>query len=163
MEDATIFFTIFLRWMRPYSWDVFASSDRSAVLVTALARHGKSPYPDGVRYLPKLLRKNSPVNDYFHWIESFRPKVDHWYFEFLGALPNAPRGTGFLLVANVLKMFDKQGLPVWTWSSNPLNLPFFRRQGFEIGPELRQDDKTPPVTIMWHPPKLPELPLTASL
>jgi hypothetical protein len=152
LADAAVFFTLFLRWMRPHSWDVFATADRSAVLVTSLVRQGKSPYPDGVRYLPRLVRTKSPVNDYFQWIETFRPKVDHQYFEFLGALPNAPRGTGFFLVANVLKMFDREGLPVWTWSSNPLNLPFFRRQGFEIGAELRRDASTPPVTSIWRPP-----------
>lgn len=152
LEDATVFFTYFLRWMRRYSWDVFATADRSAVLVTSLAPQGRSPYPDGVRYMPTLLRTNSHANDYFQWIETFRPKVDHRYFEFLGALPNARRGTGFLLVASVLKIFDREGLPVWTWSSNPLNLPFFRRHGFEIGPELRRDAHTPPVTSIWRSP-----------
>ena len=152
LEDATVFFTLFLRWMQPYSWDVFATADRSAVLVTWLVRQGKSGYPDGVRYMPTLLRRKSLVNDYLEWIETFRPKVEHQYFEFLGALPNARRGTGFFLVASVLKMFDRKGLPVWAWSSNPLNLPFFRRHGFEIGATLRRDAHTPPVTSIWHPP-----------
>jgi hypothetical protein len=157
LADATAFFTFFLRRMRPHSWDVFGTADRSAVLVTSLVLQGKSPYPDVVRYLPTLVRTMSPVNDYFQWIETFRPRVDHQYFEFLGALPNAPRGTGFFLVANVLKIFDRQGLPVWTWSSNPLNLPFFRRQGFQIGPELRQNASTPVVTLIWRPP-MPAVP-----
>ena len=152
LADATMFFTFYLRWMQPYSLDVFATSDRSAVVVTSLVRHGKSAYPEGVRYLPTLIRKVSPVNDYFQWLETFRPKVDHRYSEFLGCLPNAPRGTGFFLLANVLKIFDREDLPVWTWSSNRLNLPFYRRLGFEIGKELCRDDSTPPVTIIWRPP-----------
>ena len=152
LADATLFFTFYLRWMRKYSWSVFATADRSAVVVTSLVRRGNSAYPDGVRHLPPLLRTMSPVNDYFEWIETFRPKIDHVHSEFLGALPNAPRGTGFFLLSNVLKTFDRQGLPVWTWSSNPLNLPFYRRLGFEIGQELRRDDNTPPVTIIWRPP-----------
>jgi len=154
LADATLFFTFYLRWMRKFSWDVFATSDRSAVVVTSLVRQGNSAYPDGVRHLPPLLRTMSPVNDYFEWIETFRPKIDHVHSEFLGALPGAPRGTGFFLLANVLKVFDRQGLPVWTWSSNRLNLPFYRRLGFEIGEELRRDENTPPVTIIWHPPAL---------
>ena len=152
LADATMFFTFYLRRMRPHSWDVFATADRSAVVVTSLIRQGNSPYPDGVRYLPTLVRTKSPVNDYFQWIETFRPKVDHRYSEFLGSLPNARRGTGFFLLAKILKMFDREGLPVWTWSSNPLNLPFYRRLGFEIGAELRRDDSTPPVTPIWRPP-----------
>ena len=152
LEDATLFFTFYLRWMRKFSWDVFATADRSAVVVTSLVRQGKSAYPDGIRHLPPLLRTMSPVNDYFEWIETFRPKIDHVHSEFLGALPNAPRGTGFFLLSKVLRIFDRQGLPVWTWSSNPLNLPFYRRLGFEIGEELHRDDDTPPVTIIWRPP-----------
>lgn len=151
LTDGIVFFTLFLRWMRPYSWDVFATSDRSAVLVTWPVRQGKSGYPNGVRYLPPLIRTNSPVNDYFSWIEKFRPKVDHQYSEFLGALPNAPRGAGFFLFANVLKIFDRKGLPIWAWSSNTINLPFYRRLGFEIGETVRMNDSTPPVTPIWHP------------
>ncbi len=151
LNDATAFFTFYLRRMRPNNRDVFATSDRSGVVVTSLVRKGAGAYPDGVRHLPTLVRKISPVNDYFRWIETFRPDVDHRHSEFLGCLPNAPRGTGFFLLSNVLRMFDREGLPVWTWSSNPLNLPFYRRLGFEIGDELHRDAVTPPVTIIWHP------------
>jgi len=151
MDDAILFFKFYLRAMRPYALDVFATTDRSAVVVTSVVRQSNKMYPDGVRFLPKLALAKSPANDYFDWLENFRPNVDHHYFEFLGALPNAPRGTGFFLVSKVLKMFDQDGLPTWTWSSNPLNLPFFRRQGFETGEVLRMNDNTPPVTIMWRP------------
>ena len=152
VQDGIVFFTLFLRWMRKYSWDVFANADRSAVSITWPVRQGESGYPSGVRYLPTLVRTKSPVNDYFAWIEKFRPKVDHQYSEFLAALPGAPRGAGFFLLANVLKMFDRVGLPVWAWSSNPLNLVLYRRLGFEIGETVRMDDNSPPVTPIWHPP-----------
>lgn len=151
MRDAVMFFTFYFRWMQPRNWEVFATSDRTAVLVTRLVRKGDSVYPKGVRHMPSLVRADSPANEYFRWIETFRPDVDHRYTEFLGSLPDAPRGIGFFLFANVLKIFDQEGWPVWSWSSNPLNLPFYRRLGFEIGPELRRDDKTPPVTIIWRP------------
>jgi ribosomal protein S18 acetylase RimI-like enzyme len=151
LEDATVFFTFFLRWMRPHSWDVFATADRSAVLVTWLVRQGKSGYPDGVRFLPPLLRRKSPLNDFLQWVETLRPEVDHLYFEFLGSLPNARRGIGFLLVANVLEKFNPRRLPIWAWLSNPRLTFFYRRLGFEIGPELRRDDNTPPVTTIWRP------------
>ncbi len=151
LQDATTFFTFYLRRMRTQSWDVFATTDRSAVVVTSLVRKGRGAYPGEVRRLPPMLRSLSRVNDYFQWIETFRPDIDHRHSEFLGALPTARRGTGFLLLSSVLKMFDREGLPVWTWSSNPLNLPFYRRLGFEIRKELRRDDQTPPVTIIWRP------------
>jgi hypothetical protein len=151
LADATLFFKFYLRRKQIYSWNVFGTADRSAVVVTSVVRKGNKAYPDGVRHLPKLLRSVSPVNDYFEWIETFRPDIDHVHSEFLGALPSAPRGTGFFLLAKVLKIFDREGLPVWTWSSNRLNLPFYRRLGFEIREELHRDDNTPPVTIIWRP------------
>ena len=151
LADATMFFKFYLRRMQPYSWNVFATSDRSAVVVTSRVLKGSRAYPDGVRHLPSLIKKVSPVNEYFEWLETFRPDIDHIHSEFLGALPDAPRGSGFFLLANVLKIFDREGLPVWTWSSNRLNLPFYRRLGFELREELRMNDSTPPVTIIWRP------------
>ena len=153
LEDARVFFTLFLRWMRKYSWNVFATTDRSAVLVTWLVRQGKSGYPNSVRFMPPLLQTKSPINDFLQWVENFRPKVDHLYFEFLGALPNAPRGAGLFLVANVVEIYNRQGLPIWAWLSNPRLTILYRRLGFEIGPELRRDTETPPLTTIWHPPK----------
>jgi hypothetical protein len=152
LADATVFFKFYLKRMRPQNWDVWVTSDRSAALITSIVRKGDKVYLNDVRHLPSLVRKISPVNDYFEWLETFRPNVDHWYGEFLGARPDAPRGSGMFLLANVLKMSDRDGLPYWTWSSNPLNLPFFRFLGFEIGEEVRRDDDTPPVHIILHPP-----------
>ncbi|MFC1645684.1 hypothetical protein ACFL2Y_00700 [Candidatus Omnitrophota bacterium] len=152
LDDAKIFFTFYLRWLQPRSWDVFATADRSAVIVTRPVRYGDSKYPEGLRYLPTLIRAKSPVNEFFQWVENFRPKIDHQYFEFLAALPNAHRGTGFFLLASVLEIFDRESIPVWTWTANSHILPFFRRQGFEIGTELHRDDSTPPVIPLWRQP-----------
>ena len=156
LNDSTVFFKLYLRWMRPDNRDVFATSDRSSVVVTSLVRKGESAYPDGVRHLPPMIRNLSRVNDYFQWIETFRPNVDHRHSEFVGSLPSASRPTGFFLLRNVFNMFDREGLPIWTWSSNPINLPMYRRLGYQIGDELRRDPFTPPVHILWRPP----MPLT---
>lgn len=153
LEDATVFFTLYLRWMRPYSWDVLATADRSAVSVTRLVRQGESGYPDSVRYMPMLIRTRSPINDYFQWIETFRPKVEHECLEFIGCLPeHRSKGLGSLVLRSMLAKADREGLPVWAFSTNPRNLTFYRRNGFEIGDELRRDASTPPVTPLWHPP-----------
>jgi hypothetical protein len=152
LADATLFFCFYLRLMRKHSWMVFATADRSAAAVCSLVRAGGDAYGDGVRHLPPLLRTLSPVNDYFGWLETFRPKIQHVHLEFIGARPTAPRGTGTLLLGAMLKLFDREGLPVWTWSSNERNLSFYRRLGFEVGAELRRDDATPPVTVISRPP-----------
>ncbi len=152
LSDATLFFKFYLRRKKLHSWNVFATTDRSAVVVLSLVRKGNKAYPDGVRHLPKLIRSLSPVNDYFEWIETFRPKFEHYHLEFIGCLSTQrSRGLGSLLLGSVLAMADREGIPTWSWSSNSRNLPFYRRLGFEIGPELRRDANTPPVTIITRP------------
>jgi hypothetical protein len=151
LKDAIVFFKLYLRWMRPDNRDVFATSDRSSVQVSSIVRKGEKAYPDGIRHLPAIIRNVSRVNDYFQWLETFRPNIDHRHAEFIGTLPNASRPTGFFLYEKILKIFDREGLPVWTWSSNPANLPMYRRLGFEISDELRHDPNAPPVNILWRP------------
>jgi GNAT superfamily N-acetyltransferase len=153
LEDATVFFKLALRWMQRYSWDVLATADRSAVSVARLVRQGESGYPDGARYFPKLVGKISPVNAYFEWIETFRPKVEHVCLEYIGCLPEKrSKGLGSIVLRSMLAKADRQGLGVWAISTNQRNLTFYSRGGFEIGTALRQDESTPPVTPIWHPP-----------
>lgn len=153
LEDATVFFKLALRWMRRYSWNVLATADRSAVAVMRLVRQGESGYPDGVRYMPMLLQKTkSYVNDYFQWIETFRPRIEHECLEYIGCLPEQQsQGLGSIVLKSVFEKADREGLPVWAFSTNPRNLTFYRRGGFETGAELRRDASTPPVTILWRP------------
>ncbi len=150
MADATLFFEFYLRRIQLHSWDVFATADRSAVIVTRAVRYSEGTSSHRLRLLPTLVQKNSQMNDFFQWIESFRPTVDHRFPEFLGCLPNARRGTGFLLLASVLRAFEQEHLPVWTWTTNPSMLPLYRRLGFEISAEHRRDAATPAVTLIWR-------------
>ncbi len=153
MTDAIAFFTFFLRRMRPHRWEVFATSDRSAVAIMAPVGHWDREYRESSRYTPKLVQTISPVAEYFQWIETFRPNVAHKYLEFIVTLPSKrSSGIGTLLLKHILSACDQEDIPVWTWSSNPLNLTFYRRHGFEIGREIRRDSSTPPVTSIWRPP-----------
>jgi GNAT superfamily N-acetyltransferase len=149
LDDAAAFFTFFLRRKGGHTREVFATSDRSAVAVMATVSSGRR---DDARHPSSPTGKRSPSTDYFQWIESFRPHVDHRYLEFIGCLPaQRSRGMGSLLLGSLLAMAARDGLPVWCWSSNPRNLTFYRRLGFEIGLELRRDADTPAVTLLWRP------------
>jgi len=151
IADARVFFKFFLKMMRPDNRDVFVTSDRSAALISSIARKGERLYPKNVRQVLAVVRKTSPLNDYLEWVETFRPNVDQRCIHLFGALPDAPRGTGSFLLANVLKIFDREGLPVWMSPADPLTLPLFRRFGFEIGNQVRRDADTPPVHLIWRP------------
>ena len=151
--DATAFFTFFLRRIRPHRREVFATSDRSAVAVmTRVAQRDRKSH-DNSRTLPTLVRMTSPVAEYFRWIETFRPDVEHQYLEFIGRLPMpSSRGQGTFLLESILTTAAREGIPVWSWSSNPRNLNFYRRLGFDTGTELRRDVSTPAVTLLRRPP-----------
>src|SRR4030043_23640 len=47
LDDARAFFTFFLRRMRPYRWEVFTITDRSAVVVMAPAGQRDREYHNG--------------------------------------------------------------------------------------------------------------------
>jgi GNAT superfamily N-acetyltransferase len=153
LNDAMMFFFFYLRKMPKDNWYVYISSDYSAALVASLVSKGGSAYLDDVRQLHKILQKRSPAADYFQWIETYRPNIDHYYLDLIGCLPSQrSQGQGSFLMRSLLEKADQKGLPIWSWSSNPRNLTFYRRLGFEIGEELRRDAETPPVTILWRPP-----------
>jgi GNAT superfamily N-acetyltransferase len=138
--------------MLHHTHEVFATSDRSAVAVMTLVRSLQHENP---HYLSTLVKTMSPASDYFRWIETFQPDVDHRYLEFIGVLPaHRSKGRGYLLLGSLLAMSAYEGLPVWCWSSNPRNLTFYLRLGFEIGAELCRDAGTPPVTSLWRAPML---------
>ena len=153
LADATAFFTFYLRRTRSRRREVFATSDRSAVAVmTPVSQLGRENRTDA-RDLPALVRTMSSAADYFRWIETFQPDCDHRYLEFIGILPAyRSKGRGSVLLGSLLAMSAREGLPVWCWSSNPRNLPYYRRLGFESGDELRWNSDTPAVTPLLRPP-----------
>jgi len=57
----------------------------------------------------------------------------HWYLLFLGVdPPHQGQGVGGALVQPVLARADAEGLPCYLESTNGRNLPFYKRQGFEV-------------------------------
>lgn len=78
-----------------------------------------------------------------------------WYLGVLGVAPEwQGRGLGSRLAAPGLERADREGLPVTLETSEPRNLPLYRRLGFEILRELGPDATGGP--IVWtlrRPPR----------
>jgi len=153
LTDATFFFGFSLRRLRSNNLEVFATPDRSAVAVMS-TRSKKIIQPRKPALPLKTHAKTeSPTASFFQWIEAFRPEGEHKYLEFIGCLPSlSSRGQGSLLLRSILARTDRQGMSVWSWSSNPRNLNFYRRLGFEVGSQLQRDAVSPPIIPLWRPP-----------
>jgi GNAT superfamily N-acetyltransferase len=152
IDDATAFFTFHLRRTRSEGREIFATSDGAAVAVLTTVRTGERKNGARPGELPSVARREVSAADYIRWIETFRPEVDFRYLEFIGILPTCrSKGHGSLLLGSQLARSASEGLPVWCWSSNPRNLPYYHRLGFVAGAELRWNDGTPAVTPLLRP------------
>jgi ribosomal protein S18 acetylase RimI-like enzyme len=82
----------------------------------------------------------------FATIERMHPSESHWYVLVLGVHPNHQgKGLGGKLLNQVLQKADADGVAVYLESSNPKNLDFYRKHGFEVISEIIPIDGCPPV------------------
>jgi len=62
----------------------------------------------------------------------YHPSEPHWYLPLIGVDPaHQGRGHGEALMAYALEQFDRDKLPAYLESTNPRNVPLYRRHGFE--------------------------------
>jgi GNAT superfamily N-acetyltransferase len=151
LTGTTVLFN-FLLTRKQSNRRVVATSDRAAIGVMVRVdrdfreRHGPSlrPTPWG--------QTTSPLTDFFRWVQTLRPDVEHYCLEFIACSTiRRSQGLGSIILNNLLETADQDGLPVWSWSSNPRNLNFYRRHDFDIGAEVRRDGDTPAVIPIWRP------------
>ncbi len=84
-------------------------------------------------------------------VERAHPRPAHWYLAFLATAPEEQgRGRGARLVGEVLEAADREGVAAYLESSNPRNLPFYQRLGFEVVNEVRLPFSGPPVYLLWR-------------
>lgn len=78
----------------------------------------------------------------------YHPHEPHWYLAVLGVdVSRQGRGLGSILMKHALARVDADGLPAYLESSNPRNIPFYERHGFEVIGRI-QSGATPVVTPM---------------
>jgi GNAT superfamily N-acetyltransferase len=81
------------------------------------------------------------------------PEEPHWYLAVIGSDPDVrAKGYGRALMASRLNRCDAEHAPAYLESSNPDNVPYYQRFGFEITGEI-----TPPggpsLIPMWREPR----------
>jgi ribosomal protein S18 acetylase RimI-like enzyme len=69
------------------------------------------------------------------------PTSSHWTLQFIGVRASARgRGLGTSITAPMLAVCDYEGMSCSLNSSNPANVPFYRRLGFEVTAECWSPD-----------------------
>lgn len=86
-------------------------------------------------------------------IGKFHLEVPHWYLHAIGVDPHHQNeGLGSALMKHVLPKCDADGLPAFLESSNPRNVPFYLRHGFEVM-QVVQVGTSPTFTLMVREPR----------
>jgi ribosomal protein S18 acetylase RimI-like enzyme len=72
----------------------------------------------------------------------------HWYLPLIGVDPaQQGKGYGSALLKHALRRCDEDGTPAYLESSNPKNIPLYRRHGFKVLGTI-QVGNSPPITPM---------------
>jgi ribosomal protein S18 acetylase RimI-like enzyme len=68
----------------------------------------------------------------FEQMATYHPREPHWYLPLIGVDPaRQGKGYGDALMRYALERCDRDGITAYLESSNPRNVPFYRRHGFE--------------------------------
>jgi len=128
----------------PKDWPIPGS--RLAGYVLAFWSRPELPWPEWTQ-----LRQGLAVLDL---MERLHPKDPHWYVQTLGVDPgHQGQGVGKALLQGAADLADADGLPTYLETTNPVNLPIYRRFGFEVAEEVTLPGGFPPLWSMRRPPR----------
>jgi GNAT superfamily N-acetyltransferase len=87
-------------------------------------------------------------------MKAHHPEEPHWYLAVLGSDPDV-RGAGYghALMRSRLDRCDAEYAPAYLESSNPDNIPYYQRFGFDVTGEIRLPDGGPSLWPMWRQPR----------
>ena len=88
----------------------------------------------------------------FEQMAAYHPTEPHWYLPLIGVDPaHQGEGQGAVLMAQALARCDRDHAPAYLESSNPRNIPFYQRFGFEPLGAI-QVGSSPTLVPMLRPP-----------
>ena len=103
--------------------------------------------------MPQLATSLGRASRWQGLVDSHHPKQPHWYLNTLSVDPGAQRGgVGTALIQPGLDRADADGVGAYLETQRRANIPFYRRFGFEETEEIKLPD-SPPVWLMWRPPR----------
>jgi len=86
-------------------------------------------------------------------MQAVHPEEPHWYLAIIGSDPSVRgSGCGHALMRSRLDRCDAEHAPAYLESSNPDNIPYYNRFGFEVTGEIVMPDG-PTLWSMWRRPR----------
>ena len=86
----------------------------------------------------------------FNQMPEYHPHEPHWYLAAIGIDPSRQnQGQGAALIQHALRICDRNHESAYLESSNPRNISFYRKHGFEVLATLQAGD-APPLTPMYR-------------
>lgn len=87
-------------------------------------------------------------------MKAHHPEEPHWYLGMIGSDPRV-RGGGYgaALMRSRLARCDAEAAPAYLESSNPDNIPYYLRFGFEVTGEIAMPGGGPSLWPMWRQPR----------
>jgi ribosomal protein S18 acetylase RimI-like enzyme len=85
----------------------------------------------------------------FEQMGRYHPAEPHWYLPLIGVDPLMQgRGYGSALLRHALEQIDREGQLAYLESTNPANVPLYRRHGFEVVGTIQVDDAPPMIPMV---------------
>jgi GNAT superfamily N-acetyltransferase len=95
--------------------------------------------------------RQAEVAAVFERTEHYRPTEPHWYLSLIGVEAlHRNKGCGAALLQYRLRQCDRERLPAYLWSSNPLNTSLYERHGFEVAGTIRAGSSPPIFPMLRH-------------
>jgi ribosomal protein S18 acetylase RimI-like enzyme len=85
----------------------------------------------------------------------YYPNEPHWYLPLLGVDPlHHGKGFGSALIQQTIVLCDRGNKFAYVESSNPKNIPFYERHGFELLGTIQVNTSPPIFPMLRKPSKL---------
>lgn len=113
--------------------------------------------PDGEELSALMQRSADPrvqpdLFSMMEQMEAFHPEMPCWYLPLVGVDQSCQgRGHGSALLAHALARCDRDGVPAYLESTNPDNLPLYKRHGFEVMGEIQVGSSPAMVPMIRQP------------
>ena len=95
--------------------------------------HPREEEPGAITQRTLPARKQKEVSAQLEQMAGYHPEEPHWYLPLIGVDPaRQNQGYGSALMAHALAPCDRENRPAYLESTNPRNIPLYRRHGFEV-------------------------------